>query len=134
MSTSNKPPVILRGSAPTPSVKRRRPVKPEQQALSLAPVVDPNSPSLPINANRRLWFCIHLPALPLEASGSGIDARAVFEERKGIRKILLANAEALAAGIRPGLSINAALALTPTLCLEERSPHRETQVLKGLAE
>ena len=134
MASSPKLPAASRGSSPTPSVKRRRPVKPEQQSLSLAPVADLGSPPLPINANCHLWFCIYLPALPLEASGSAVDARAVFEERKGIRKILLANAEALAAGIRPGLSINAALALTPILCLEERSPHRETQVLKGLAE
>ena len=134
MSVSDKPPVILREATPTPSVKRRRPVKPEQQALSLAPVADLSPPPLKINAIRRLWFCIYLPALPLEALGSTNEPKAVFEELKGIRKILQANAEALAAGIRPGLSINAALALKPTLCLEERSPHRETQVLQELAE
>jgi len=134
VSVSDKPPVILREATPTPSVKRRRPVKPEQQALSLAPVADLSPPPLKINAIRRLWFCIYLPALPLEALGSTNEPKAVFEELKGIRKILQANAEALAAGIRPGLSINAALALKPTLCLEERSPHRETQVLQELAE
>ena len=134
MPVSDKPPVILREATPTPSVKRRRPVKPEQQALSLAPVADLSPPPLKINAIRRLWFCIYLPALPLEALGSTNEPKAVFEELKGIRKILQANAEALAAGIRPGLSINAALALKPTLCLEERSPHRETQVLQELAE
>jgi len=66
--------------------------------------------------------------------GNGSEASAVFEEVKGIRKILLANEMALTAGIRPGLSINAALALAPALCLEERSPKREMQVLKELAE
>ena len=134
MSTSDKSPVILREATPTPSVKRRRRLSPQQQALSLAPVADLSPPPLQVNAMRRLWFCIYLPALPLEASGSAVDARAVFEELKGIRKILLANAEARVAGIRPGLSINAALALLPTLCLEERNPNREVQVLKELAE
>ena len=137
MSTPDKPPVMLREATPTPPVKRRRPenlVNPEQQALSLAPAVDSSPPPLEINAIRRLWFCIYLPALPLEALGSAVEPKALFEELKGMRTILLANAQALAAGIRPGLSINAALALTPTLCLEERSPHRETQVLKELAE
>jgi len=124
--TSNKPPVILRDAAPTPSVKRRRPDNPgnpEQQALSLAPAADLSPPPLQLNAIRRLWFCIYLPALPLEALGNADDARAVFEELKGIRKIVLANTEALAAGIRPGISINAALALKPALCLEERNPN-----------
>ena len=137
MPTSDKPPVILREAAPTPSVKRRRPVKPgnpEQQALSLAPAADSSSPPLQINAIRRLWFCIYLPALPLEALGNTDAARAVFEEFKGIRKIVFVNTEALAAGIRPGLSINAALALKPALCLEERNPNRETQALQALAE
>jgi len=134
MSLSDKPPVTLRESAPTPSVKKRRRSGPRQQALSLAPVTDASPPPLQANAIRHLWFCIYLPALPLEASGNAVDARAVFEELKGIRKVLLANTEALAAGIRPGLSINAALALKPTLCLEERNPNREGQVLRELAE
>jgi protein ImuB len=134
MPTPNKPPGILREAAPTPSVKRRHPVKPEQQALSLAPAADLSPPPLQINAIRRLWFCIYLPALPLEALGSTNEPKAVFEELKGMRKILQANVEALAAGIRPGLSINAALALLPTLCLEERNPDREARVLKELAE
>ena len=134
MSLSDKPPVTLRGSTPTPSVKRRRRSGPQQQALSLAPVTDLSLPPLQANAIRRLWFCIYLPALPLEASGSAVEPKAVFEELKGMRKILLANAAARAAGIRPGISINAALALKPTLCLEERNPNRETQVLRELAE
>ena len=137
MSAPDKPPVTLREATPTPSAKRRRrlnPGKPEQQALSLAPQADSNPPPLEINAIRRLWFCIYLPALPLEALGDAGEPRAVFEEEKGMRKILLANAEARSAGIGPGISINAALALLPTLFLEERSPHRETQTLHELAE
>ncbi len=121
-------------AAPTPSAKRRRPVSPRQQALSLAPVAEPKPPPLEISAIRCLWLCIHLPALPLEALGDTGEAKAVFEDFKGIRRILLVNAKARSAGIRPGLSINAALALKPTLCLEERKPHCERQALQELAE
>ena len=137
MSTSDKSPVILREATPTPPAKRRRrvnPGNPRQQALSLAPVADPEPAPFQVNAIRRLWVCIYLPALPLEALGSAGEPRAVFEEFKGMRKILLANAAARSAGIRPGISINAALALLPTLCLEERTPQRETQALEKLAE
>ena len=133
MASPPKLPATSREATPTPPAKRRR-LNPQQQALSLAPVADLNPPPLQINAIRRLWFCIYLPALPLEALSSADEPSAVFEESKGIRKILLMNGEARAAGIRPGISINAALALDPTLCLEERSPGREAQVLKELAE
>ena len=133
MASPPKLPATSREVTPTPPAKRRR-LNPQQQALSLAPVADLNPPPLQINAIRRLWFCIYLPALPLEALSSADEPSAVFEESKGIRKILLMNGEARAAGIRPGISINAALALNPTLCLEERSPGREAQVLKELAE
>jgi protein ImuB len=75
--------------------------------------------------------------LPLEAllktAGEESDASAVFEEVQGIRRVLLANEAALAAGLRPGLSINAALALKPALCLKERGPARELQALEELA-
>ena len=134
MTSSPKPPVIRQEVIPTPPAKRRRHLNPRQQALSLAPAADLSPPPLQLDAIRRLWFCIYLPALPLEALGSADEPSAVFEELKGIRKILLTNAPAWATGIRPGISINAALALLPTLCLEERSPKREAQVLKELAE
>lgn len=134
MSPPDKSPVMHREAAPTPPVKTRRSLNPRQQALSLAPVAETEPPPLEINAIRRLWLCVHLPALPLQALGSTDEAKAVFEEFKGIRRILLANARARSAGIRPGISINAALALQPALCLEERKPHREMQVLRELAE
>ncbi|MDA0680067.1 MAG: DNA polymerase Y family protein [Proteobacteria bacterium] len=87
----------------------------------------------PVSPQRQLWLCIYLPALPLEAMVSMDEAAAVFEERQGIRKILLANVKARATGIGPGLTVNAALALLPTLKLEERNPAREARVLRSLA-
>ena len=81
----------------------------------------------------RLWFCIYLPALPLEACGPGEKDLAVIEERQGVHRVLLAGEHARAAGVLPGQSPNAALALLPTLRLEERSVMREQQVLELLA-
>jgi protein ImuB len=82
---------------------------------------------------RRLWFCVYLPNLPLEASGPVQDARAVVEEQQGIHRVLLADAKAQAAGILPGQSANAALALLSTLRLEERSALREQAAMESLA-
>ena len=126
---------MSREATPTPPAKSSRRLNPgRQQALSFAPLAG-SHPSLPEpDAIRRLWCCIHLPALPLEALGRTSAAKAVFEESKGIRRILLANAKARSAGIRPGISINAALALVPSLFLEERKPQQETQALRNLAE
>ena len=81
----------------------------------------------------RLWFCIWLPHLPLEANRSSEAATAVVEEQHGIHRILLADTEASAAGVMPGQAANAALALLPTLLLEERSLLGEQQALEGLA-
>jgi protein ImuB len=58
---------------------------------------------------------------------------AIVEEQQGIHRILLTDAEARAAGVMPGQAANAALALLPTLQLEERSLLREQQALEGLA-
>ncbi len=82
---------------------------------------------------RRLWFCICLPKLPLEACRSSTEALAIVEEQHGNHRVLLADAVALAAGVMAGQSANAALALLPTLKLEERSLVREQQVLERLA-
>ena len=101
--------------------------------LALAEV-EQSAPRLqPVISLRQLWFCIYLPDLPLEALIDTPAAAVVLEEQKGIRKVLLANAKARAAGIGPGLTVNAALALLPTLHLEERNPIREAKVLRDLA-
>jgi len=105
-----------------------------QQALPFlepTPLVKPQS--LAPAPVQRLWFCLWLPGLPLEASRSSDDATAVVEEQQGIHRVLLADAKAEAAGVMVGQSANAALALLPTLQLEERSLLREQQVLEALA-
>ena len=125
MSPPDKSPAILREAAPTPSVATT-PARIEPVQQSLSPVAKPT---------RRLWLCIYLPALPLQALSDKDDreTEAVFEDEKGMRRILLADKKARAAGINPGLAVNAALALLPALCLKERSPQREQQILQALA-
>jgi len=119
-----KSPVTARDTAPTPTAA--------QQVLPFTESVLPKKPvfATPV---RKLWFCICLPNLPLEACGSSDEALAIVEERHGIHRVLQVDLAAAIAGIMPGQSANAALALLPTLRLEERSPVREQQVLEALA-
>jgi len=92
---------------------------------------------MPVRATTkaRLWLCIYLPVLPLEALGrqQQATARAVLGEEQGIRRVMLVNEKAAAAGIRAGLSVNAALSLLPGLQLEMRDLRQEEQALKRLA-
>ena len=81
----------------------------------------------------RLWFCVYLPNLPLEACSAGDGNLVVVEEQQGIHRVLLAGEQAHAAGVLPGQSPNAALALLPGLRIEERNEIREQQVLELLA-
>ena len=138
MPIPEKPSARSREVAPTSSLKnphsRAQPRQaPEQLSLVATDFKNPSPLSAPVGSLRQLWLCVYLPMLPLEAVINSPQAAAVFEEAQGIRRVLLANAEAGAAGISPGLSVNAALALMPTLRLEERRPDREARVLKDLA-
>ena len=120
------PPAIARDIAPTPPAV--------QQDLPLADPVPLVTPLVPTSVTK-LWFCVWLPNLPMESVGGGNTRAptAIVEEQHGIHRILLADAEARAAGVMPGQAANAALALLPTLQLEERSLLREQQTLEGLA-
>ncbi len=124
-------PVPARTPAPvSPSPAGTRPEI--QQALPLdAPASRPSRGAMP--ASRQLWFCIGLPQLPLEALSTAREPVAIIEERQGMHRVLMINAAAAAAGVLPGLSSNAALALVPELVLEERNRLREQQVFERLA-
>ena len=133
MATPDKSSARFRDATPTPSVRSRpQRAEPLQLALAEVPQVEPSlRPAIPLE---KLWLAVDLPALPLEAVLETSAPSAVFEDQQGIRKILLANAKASASGIGPGLSVNAALALVPTLVLEARDRQREAGVLRELAE
>ncbi len=133
MAAPEKPGARQREANPTPAVRRRQ-RRPATLPLALADVPDTGPATTPAIRLRHLWLGVYLPALPLEALLDTGDAAAIFEEQQGVRKILLANRRALAEGIAPGMSINAALALSPALVLDERNPLREAQVLRELAE
>ncbi|MBT8078672.1 MAG: DNA polymerase Y family protein [Gammaproteobacteria bacterium] len=105
-----------------------------QQRLSL-PLPEQSPPALSTIPARRLWLCIHFPALPLEAlnGDSPSAAHAVFSGEQGVRQVLLASKAAQAAGIAPRMPVNAALALQPELQLLERSPRKEQALIRQLA-
>jgi protein ImuB len=112
---------------------------PAQQSFLLEPPPElpqpDNSPDYARRTRaRQLWLCIHFPLLPLEALNARHSiTEAVFETRQGNRRVLLADARAERLGITPGLSINAALALVPSLKLAERNAEKESRVLERLA-
>ena len=133
MAAPKKPTARRREAAPTPAVKRKKGC-PQTLPLALAEVPDTPPSTRPVVPLRHLWLGIYLPALPLEALVETKEAAAVFEEQQGVRKILLANRKAAAEGVGPGMAINAALALSPSLLLEERHLAREARVLRELAE
>jgi len=129
VSRARKSPVAARDTAPTSSAK--------QQTLPFAEPAVPAAAVKPLSitptAVQRLWFCIYLPNLPLQACRSSAEALAIVEEQHGIYRVLQTDAKAAAAGIMAGQSSNAALALLPALTLQERNPLREQQVLERLA-
>lgn len=109
-----------------------------QQSLSLTP--PPELPQNdPVYSNRararQLWLCIHFPSLPREALSArkGAVTEAVFENQQGNRRVLMADVRVEKLGIMPGQSINAALALVPSLQLEERNAEKESRVLERMA-
>ncbi|MDA0705391.1 MAG: DNA polymerase Y family protein [Proteobacteria bacterium] len=105
-----------------------------QYALAIdTPPAAPRTLTATPTAVQHLWFCAYLPNLSLEASGPSKDARVVVAEQRGIYRVLLACPKASTAGIQAGQSANAALALLPTLRVEERSILREQQAVERLA-
>ncbi|MBL8226000.1 MAG: hypothetical protein JNM50_11795 [Chromatiales bacterium] len=135
----------LFGDAPLPSPAVPAPATPLQAPAPL-PVplrVSPASPSSPerppfpartVHASP-LWFCLHLPALPLEVLPSAEGSPRAIEVEQGPRAwIVAADDQALAGGVRPGMASAAALALLPALQLQSRAPGREAAALRRLAD
>jgi protein ImuB len=82
-----------------------------------------------------LWACLHLPHLPLEAHArADAGTRALVVASADHRpRVIDCNAVAGTAGVQPGMSITAALALAPELIVQPRNPALETQALHGVA-
>ncbi len=130
MARARKTPAFVRGITPAPSAERR--TSHPQRALALEEP-PPTTPATATSVSKRLWFCIYLPKLPLEATGPEDEAKVVVADQHGIYRVRMASGKAEAAGILSGQSANAALALLPTLCVETRSEIAEQQTLEKLA-
>jgi len=112
-----------------------------QQPLPLGggepPAEDP-FPSYSRQRRSQLWLCVRLPGIALEALGESAAASTgpvvVVEEEGGQVVVHLANRAAAAAGIRPGQTLSAALALAPELLTLSRRPRRERVLLESLAD
>jgi protein ImuB len=85
--------------------------------------------------SNQLWIAVHLPELVVEALSNhrSHEAVVVVEARGGHRRIVAASKKARARGIKPGLKLNAAFALTDDLGVQERSLQTELAKLELLA-
>jgi protein ImuB len=135
----------LFGDAPLPPPAAAAPATPLQahvpppvplQARPASPA-SPERPPFPDRAVRAspFWFCLHLPALPLEVLPPAEGSPRAIEVEQGQRAwVLAADEQALAGGVRPGMASATALALLPALQLQSRSPGREAAALRRLAD
>ncbi len=83
---------------------------------------------------QHLWIALYFNNLAIEViPGSLNEPRAVLTGQKHQDRVLMCNPVASRLGVRPGLSINAALALVPELEVVFRDIDMETQALQELA-
>ena len=119
------------GSSATPSVLRVRPASPppkgpprgpgEQGALALQP--------------RELWVAAHVPQLSLVAlrTGSEMAPLVIIDPEDHHQRIIDADARAQETGIRPGMTLAAALAAAPQIEPRPRDAAREQELMQRLA-
>ena len=123
----------------------REPEKRRKAIPRPAGVLEPPKPALLSRARpRQLWLAIHLSRLALEAlqnpspqpsptSGRGSGSLAVIDPESRQQIVLACNEAARAAGVRPGQSLNAAIALAPDLRALPREARKERERLAQLA-
>ncbi len=59
-----------------------------QHALALdTPPAAPRTPTATTAKARRVWFCVYLPNLSLDASGYTKEAKVGVEEQRGIHRV-----------------------------------------------
>jgi len=96
--------------------------------------VSPAPAALPQREPRELWIGLHLPGLCLAALPDPQPGpRAIVESQERAPLIVGADPLARRAGVRPGISVAAALALIPQLRIATRDPQRERALLGQLA-
>lgn len=83
-----------------------------------------------------MWLCLHFPQLPLEIFlRADIDQtpRAISTASTNREWVLACNREALACGVRPGMTISAAYALNAKLDVRSRNEAAEKEGLEHIA-
>lgn len=76
-----------------------------------------------------LWLALHLPRLPLEVFPSLPSPSAIVSRER----VVVADADAVSAGVLPGLRVAEAWAFLPALAIQERDAGRERAALTRLA-
>jgi len=82
----------------------------------------------------RLWLCVRLPYLAIEAVDSQSEPTLVSAEDGGRAVVYACNPKAIDAGIYPGMALTAALALLPTVSVCVRDSAAEERLLERLAQ
>ena len=103
----------LPGSSATPAVLRVRPVSPPPKG----PPEGPGGQAALHLEPRELWIAAHVPQLTLLAQRRPDDTRPVVivDAEDHNPRLLDVDARAQAAGIRPGMTLGAALAAAPDI-------------------
>lgn len=103
-------------------------------APSKGAAASPVPPAMHRLDGSRSWLCLYLPLLPLESSGRSAGAPLALLDAPRKKPVIQSCDEAARRlGVRPGMPVNAALALAPALELRERDVAREGAVLDELA-
>lgn len=100
------------------------------------PDVEPAPAEAAVAARRpKLWLCAYFPELALTAAGLDLRwATALLQQHQGRPLLYAVSASARLAGVEPGMTPAAALALCPGLHIRDRDVRREQSALKILAD
>jgi protein ImuB len=111
-------------------------LRPSSSSLNVTPAGTPVARLRP----RQLWLAIHLPELLLDSLRDAVRALpgqppvAIVDLERSGRIVRACEARVQAAGVRDGMSLNAALALVPDLHTLARDARRERQLLEAVAQ
>jgi protein ImuB len=110
-----------------PSVLRVRPAPP--------PPTGPGSQAALALESRELWVAAHVPGLPLAAlhSAPRTAPLVVVDAEDRNQRVVAADARALCAGVRVGMTLGAALAAAPDIDPQPRDTARELALMQKLA-
>src|SRR5512134_1122914 len=121
-----------------PATAKSQPNKQRVELLRL-PLSKNNAAVTPSAKRAELWLAVHLPALMLDsmrearAALPGQPPVAIVDLERNGKVVRACDAAAEAAGVRPGMSINSALALLPSLHTLARDTRRERCTLEAVA-